>query len=162
MAVPSVSSVPSIPTSEVAHAPVRYQIPTHLNVPDRIAIPLLGITFHVTIRQGLIFFVGWSTAFHLWGQAAGLSVYGTLGQVLRILVPVCLAVATLVVATLRITDRYVETWAVLILRYRQAPRICVWQPLDADTEVTMSPVSSKQQRQQRQQQYEEEEGTLWL
>src|ERR1700733_3790251 len=103
MAVPSVSSVPA---SEAARAPARYQIPTHLNVPDRIAIPLLGITFHITIRQGLILFVGCSPAFHLWGQAAGLSVYGTPGQVLRILVPVCLAVATLVVAILRITDRY--------------------------------------------------------
>ncbi|BCL80879.1 hypothetical protein ccbrp13_33440 [Ktedonobacteria bacterium brp13] len=145
--------------SETARTPARYQIPTHLNVPDRIAIPLLGITFHVTIRQGLIFFVGWSTAFHLWGQATGLSAYGTPGQVMRILVPVCLAMATLVVATLRITDRYVETWAVLILRYRQAPRICVWQPLDTDTEATTLSISSKQQREQ---QYEEEEGTLWL
>ena len=119
------SSLPSSP-SEASHVPIRYQIPTHLNVPDTIAIPLFGITFHVTIRQGLIFLLGWSTAFNLWRQLAPLSAYGKFGEGLRAILPILLAVITCAVALMRIADRYLEEWAVLLLRYARQPRISIW------------------------------------
>ena len=119
------SSVSSSP-SEAPRTSVRYQIPTHLNVPDTIAIPLFGITFHVTIRQGLIFLLGWSTAFNLWRQLASLSLYGGFGVGLRVFFPILLAVITCVVALIRIADRHVEEWAVIFLRYARQPRISVW------------------------------------
>jgi hypothetical protein len=119
------SSASSSP-SEAPRAPVRYQIPTHLNVPDKIAIPLLGLTVHVTIRQGLIFLLGWSTAFHLWRQLAPLSTYGRFGEGLRVVIPILLAVSTCIVALLRFADRSLEEWAVLLLRYVRQPRISIW------------------------------------
>ena len=122
----SASASSSSSPSEAPRAPVRYQIPTHLNVPDKIAIPLFGLTVHVTIRQGLIFLLGWSTAFQLWRQLAPLSLYGSFGEGIWVFFPVLFAVITCVVALMRIADRYLEEWAVILLRYTRQPRVTVW------------------------------------
>ncbi|GCE23232.1 hypothetical protein [Dictyobacter kobayashii] len=143
-------STPSAGTS------TRYQIPTHLNVPDKIALPLFGITFHITIRQGLIFLLGWSTAFNLWNHLEGLDVFGPLGLVLRVSFPVLLAVATLVTATMQFGGCYVEEWAALFLRYRLKPPVSLWRPISI-AERTSGPVDLSTSVQE-----EEEEMTAWL
>ncbi|GER89719.1 hypothetical protein KDW_38810 [Dictyobacter vulcani] len=134
----------------------RYQIPTHLNVPDKIALPLFGITFHVTIRQGLIFLLGWSTAFNLWNHLEGLHAFGLVGQVLRLLFPVFLAVATFIIATLKFGGCYVEEWAALFLRYRRKPPVSLWRPIAlAERTTSTADLSTSTQE-------EEEEMTAWL
>ncbi|GER88953.1 hypothetical protein KDW_31150 [Dictyobacter vulcani] len=146
----------AIPPSD-ARDPARYQIPTHLNVPDRIAIPLLGITFHVTVRQGLIFLVGWSTAFQLWGHLEGLSSAGSAGYVTRLFVVAFLVLATFVVATLQVGGRYLEVWTVLLLRYHRHPRVSLWQPVALENSIQSSYFDKKHQTQ-----YHEEEGSAWF
>jgi hypothetical protein len=122
-------------STNAPHSPVRYQIPTHLTVPDRIAIPLFGITFHVTIRQGFIYIVGGSIAFHVWQQCAFFSEYGLAGTILRLCVPLLLAIVTLVVAVVQIGERYLETWAVLLTRYRRYPHLFLWEPVSSVSSV---------------------------
>jgi hypothetical protein len=146
--------------SETARSSVRYQIPTHLNVPDKIAIPLLGITFHVTIRQGLILLLGWSTAFNLWRHLERLSAFGVPGLLCRLFFPLLLALATFIIATIQIGGRYLEEWGVLVLRYRRNPMVSLWRPIDCVSGENKKP--SLPEKLEMQEMSEEEEGDRWL
>jgi hypothetical protein len=110
-------------------APVRYQIPTHLSVPDKITLPLLGFTLSVTSRQGLILLVGWNMTFNLWQVLAFLNAYGAAGQGLRIALAGSLALLALLFALVRIAERHLEEWLVVLLHYATSPSVFVWQPL---------------------------------
>src|SRR5438874_12963281 len=92
----------------------RYQIPTHLDVPDRLSIHLLGWTISVTIRQGLILLLGWSTAFNLWKHLGHVDSYVTPGTILHLVIRGVLALMTFVYSTLTIGGRYPEA-SVLVL-----------------------------------------------
>lgn len=107
--------------------PIRYQIPTHLNVPDKLIIPLFGVSISVTMRQGLILLTGWSAAFALWSHLGVLDSYGQVGHVARFVLPGLLAFVTFVVATLQVAGRYLESWALVLLRYMAQPACYVWK-----------------------------------
>jgi hypothetical protein len=102
----------------------RYQIPTHLNTPDTIDLPLFGITVSLTMRQGVCFFLGGSLVWHVWQQSFGLT--GLLGLLLHWVVPFLLAFATYVVAVHEIWGRHLETWALLWGSYLTRPKVFVW------------------------------------
>lgn len=107
----------------------RYQIPTHLDVPDKLSIHLLGWTMSVTIRQGLILLLGWSTAFNLWKHLDGLDSFGTPGIIVHFLLPGVLALITFVYSTLTIAGRHPEAWVPVLLSYMLHPRQYMWSSL---------------------------------
>lgn len=111
----------------------RYHIPTHLKVPDTFSLTLFGITMSVTLRQGLILLLGWSTAFNLWRHLDVLSMLGIAGTSIRVLVPGLLALATFVFATIQIAGRHPEHWLVVLLHYALLPKRYCWQRLGSDT-----------------------------
>jgi hypothetical protein len=84
----------------------RYQIPTHLNVADKIDVPLLGITVSLTMRQGAYYLFGWSAAFHLWQTTQHLPPMAAL--LCHWLFPVLLALLTFFFATMELRGRYLE------------------------------------------------------
>ena len=116
--------------------PQRYQIPTHLNVPDTISLSFLGIPFDVTARQGMILLFGCSLAFQLWQRLAFVCHYGALGAFVRCLLPVVLVIGTILLATVKIVGRHPESWMAILLQYVLQPRIYVWRSV-----VTASPLS---------------------
>jgi hypothetical protein len=118
--------------------PIQYQIPTHLTVPDQLALPLLGFTVSVTMRQGLILLVGGSLSFHLWQRLSGLAEASPAVAILRLLVVGLLMVLTLLWTICTIAGRPLEDWLLILLRYYRLPRVYLWQPLTLPVAETRS------------------------
>jgi hypothetical protein len=95
----------------------RHEVPTHLNVEDR-------LIFGLTVRQFLYLLVGSSASYALWEQMA------TAPQPVRIVgVALCVAV-TLAFALLKPGGRPLEEWLVALLAYLASPRRATWRPRD--------------------------------
>jgi len=116
--------------------PQRYHIPTHLGVPDKLDLPLFGITISLTMRQALCFLFGWSLAFHLWQRTLGVSSLGMVGMLAHWVGPSLLAFATYVVAVHEIRGHPLEYWALVWLRYLSLPRVFVWRSVSFDEVLT--------------------------
>lgn len=106
--------------------PPRYQIPTHLNVPDKLDIPLLGITISLTMRQGALFLFGWSAAFAWWHATTSWQTMGVLPMVLHWGLPGALALLVFLIAMLQWQGRSCEQWVLIGLRYLISEKIFVW------------------------------------
>jgi hypothetical protein len=110
----------------------RYQIPTHLNVPDKIDIPLLGITISLTMRQGAIFLFGWSTAFAWWRGTIPWQTLGVLPMLLHWGLPSLLALLVFFIAMLQVQGRSYEQWALIIGHYLVSEKVFVWHSVAAE------------------------------
>lgn len=110
-----------------SHLPPRYQIPTHLNVPDKLEIPLFGVTISLTMRQAMIYLFGWSTAFSLWQHLRWLDHMGLLGSTAHWCIALLLALLTCLLALVHIRERYLESWGLVWLQYVMQPKIFVWR-----------------------------------
>ena len=113
----------SFPSS---HLPQRYQIPTHLNVPDKLEIPLFGVTISLTMRQAVIYLFGWSSAFSLWQHLRWLDHAGLLAITAHWGIALLLALLTCLLAMVHLRERYLESWGVMWLQYVAQPKIYVW------------------------------------
>jgi hypothetical protein len=95
----------------------HHEVPTHLNVEDK-------VLFGLTVRQFVYMLVGSSATYTLWDQL------GTLGLPFRVgLAAVCVAV-TLAFGLLRPADRPLEEWLAAALVYLATPRRAIWQPAE--------------------------------
>jgi hypothetical protein len=93
--------------------------PTHLNTPEKL---LWGLT----ARQLFILALGGSIGYRLWSHFAFLLTLGLAGFGARLLlsaIPVLLALA---LATIQLGGRYLEIWAVLLLRYWSKQKQALW------------------------------------
>src|SRR5579859_5796060 len=102
----------------------RHEIPTHLEVEDKI----LGT---LTVRQLLFLAVGLSLSYGLWGLLHQLAV--SPGHHLPIVAQLALAaipaLCTLVLALAQPGGRPLEEWLLAIVRYAGQPKVCIWRPL---------------------------------
>lgn len=103
----------------------RQEIPTHLEVEDR-------ILFGLTLRQGVVVLVGLSVGYSLYVQmenlpwpAAGAGVHPPLA--LRVLVALLPALLALVLAAFQPAGRPLEEWLFALARYAMLPKHCVWR-----------------------------------
>src|SRR5579859_2455660 len=112
--------------------PQRYQVPTHLRVPDKIGLNFMGLAVEVTIRQGLICVFGGCLTLRLWHMLNGLGAYGAIGAFLHLLLPGLVIAITLVVAMVRIEDRPVEAWLAILLDYAVRPKVYIWKSIIHD------------------------------
>lgn len=95
----------------------QHEIPTHLNVQDK-------LIFGLTMRQFLYLLVGCSIAYSLWEQMAGAP------SPLRIgLSTLCLLIAA-ALALVQPFDRPLEEWLLAGVVYASRPRIATWQPIE--------------------------------
>jgi len=93
----------------------HHEVPTHLNVEDKVLVGL-------TVRQFLYMLVGSSVAYTLWEQSTAL------GDVGRICVGALCIALTLAFALLRPADRPLEEWLAAALVFATSPRRSVWRP----------------------------------
>jgi hypothetical protein len=100
--------------------PKRYQVPTHLQVADKIAIGPVS----VTIRQGVILLLGAALAYQGWHALALLSDWGV--GWLRVVVVALVVVVAVVLAQVRLAGRHLEVWALVWARYTWQPRVYLW------------------------------------
>ena len=100
-------------STQPAH-PARHEIPTHLNVEDRVALGL-------SLRQVLYLLVGLASAYGAWNQ------WATLPDAARAsLAAACLLLAG-IVALCRPGRRGLDEWAVVVLRYATVPKRSAWR-----------------------------------
>jgi hypothetical protein len=100
-------------------APFRHEVPTHLNVEDK-------VLFGLTVRQFLYLLVGSSAGYALWEQSAAVS------DIVRVIGVGLCAASTLAFALLRPADRALEEWLAAALVFLALPRRSTWQPLEPD------------------------------
>jgi hypothetical protein len=94
--------------------PLQHEVPTHLNVEDR-------VLFGLTVRQFLLLLVGSSAAYALYGQLA------VLPEAPRLVLVGLVVVAALVFALVRPAGRALEDWLVAGLVFAATPRRASWQ-----------------------------------
>ena len=103
----------------------RYQIPTHLNVPDKI---LSAWGFGLTVRQLLILLMAWSAVANTWVRLAALfAMLGTPGFILHVAVAAIPGIVLLFVAFKQIAGRPLEVWMLVLLRYWLQPKVYLWR-----------------------------------
>src|SRR2546423_9283486 len=93
----------------------HHEVPTHLNVEDKIVLGL-------SVRQFLYMLVGSSASYTLWQQATAT------GDVVRVSLVALSLAATLAFALLRPGGRPLEEWLAAFLVFAAAPRQAVWRP----------------------------------
>ena len=120
----------------------RYQIPTHLNTPDKIDLPLFGITVSLTLRQGVCFLLGGSMIFHLW--QGSLDLVGIVGLLAHWVGPFLLAFATYVFAVHEFRGRHLEEWALVLFHYRTRPKVFVWCSVFGESAMTQATEPSEE------------------
>ena len=101
---------------------VHHEVPTHLNVEDK-------VLFGLTVRQFLYVLVGSSASYALWQQTLQLS-----DGPRTLLVGMCV-VLTLAFALVRPAGRALEEWLVAAWLFAASPRRATWQspePVSAD------------------------------
>lgn len=110
----------------------RYQLPTHLSVPDKIDIPLVGVTVSLTIRQGVIFLFGWSTAFAWWHRTIAWQTISLPAMVAHWVLPGSFALLIFLIAMLQIQGRFCEQWLMILVHYLTRQKVYVWQSVAAE------------------------------
>ena len=111
----------------------RYQIPTHLNVPDKI-VSAWG--FGITVRQLLILLIAWSAVANTWVRLGGLlAMLGTPGVVLHFAAAAIPGIILLFVAFKQIAGRPLEVWLLVFLRYWLQPKVYLWRTVRVGREA---------------------------
>ena len=97
----------------------RHEVPTHLNVEDKL---LLGLS----VRQFTVLLAGASGAYVIWSGAPDWPaplLYGLVAAV---------ALASIGLAFVRPLGRGLEEWAFALGHYRAVPKLAVWRPAEPD------------------------------
>src|SRR5262249_57318218 len=94
--------------------PQQHEIPTHLNVEDK-------VLFGLTVRQVLYLMVGCSIGYGLWGQTAHLA------DVTRLALPVVIALVAITFALVRPAGRPLEEWLVAAVCFMASPLVSTLQ-----------------------------------
>jgi hypothetical protein len=97
----------------------QHEIPTHLNVEDK-------LLFGLTMRQFLYVLVGGSIAYALWDQAADLPAS------LHVALPVLSLLVALALALVRPFGRALEEWLLAGALYVATPRCSSWRLPEPD------------------------------
>jgi hypothetical protein len=100
---------------------LRHEIPTHLDVQDK-------VIFGLTTRQTMHLLIGLAAAAFAWTHLSSADVADVIPLAARLAaVALCLCSA-LATALVRPYGRGVEEWAVVVLRFAATPRRAVWRP----------------------------------
>ncbi len=99
----------------------RQEIPTHLEVEDR-------ILFGLTLRQGVILLLGTTVGYFLFAQSGQAVASMHIPLALRVGLGLTPVLVTLALALIQPAGRPLEDWLFAIARYLTLPKQCVWRP----------------------------------
>src|SRR6266699_5411902 len=105
--------------SAMLRTPRKHIVPTHLNVPDSV---LTLWSFSLTARQLLLLLLGAGLGGDLWKREVIVGGPSVLGQGLRVLLALLPFLLALLLACYRDAGRYLEVWAIVLLRYSTRPK----------------------------------------
>lgn len=103
--------------------PKTHMVPTHLRTPETV-LTLAGLS--LSARQFLLLLLGAALGYDLWLHL-GVLAHLLIGQVLRLvcaLIPFAIACA---LAFLRLAERELLAWLLVLLRFANRPRRFVWR-----------------------------------
>ncbi len=126
--------------------PVRYQIPTHLEVEDKI-ISYNGIG--LTVRQAFLLVLGWSLAVDVWRSLDGLTSLGGAGVVLRLVISAAPGLLACFIALTKVGGRHLESWLLVVLLYHTKPKVYLWRGMA--TQVAVDPSGRRKRKAARKQ-----------
>ena len=112
--------------SSVLHTPRKHIVPTHLSVPDAV---LTVWSVDLSARQLLLLLLGAGLGGDLWKHLAVLGHEAVAGQVLRVALALLPFLFALLLACYRYAGRYLEVWAIVLLRYSTRPKRYVWRTI---------------------------------
>lgn len=112
--------------SSVLRTSRKHIVPTHLNVPDSV---LTLWSFSLTARQLLLLLLGAGLGGDLWKHPFLPGGPSVVGQALRILLALLPFLFALLLACYRYAGRYLEVWAIVLLRYSTRPKRYVWRTI---------------------------------
>jgi hypothetical protein len=93
--------------------------PTQLGAPEKLLWGLTG-------RQLFILALGCSLGYRLWAACAFLLASGFAGFGMRLLLAALPVLLALGCATIQLGGRFLELWAILLLRYWSKPKQAIW------------------------------------
>ena len=111
---------------QVTHQ-VTHKVPTHMSLPDK-------VVFGFSARQLLLLLIGCSLGYNLWLHLSALTAFALIGQVLRIAITLIPAGVAAALALISVEDRPLEVWLLVLVRYRQRPRVYLWRSLRMSTQ----------------------------
>ena len=85
----------------------------------------------LTLRQCGVLVLGGCGSLNLWSLLAGLAEMGSTGLAIRMTLVSLPTLQALLVATVRVADRYAEVWVFVMLHYSMHPSISIWLPQGA-------------------------------
>ncbi len=97
-----------------------HKVPTHMHIPDK-------VVFGLTARQLLILLIGCSAGYDLWLQLHMLNPYHAVSLLARVSIALLPVAVALILALISVAGRPLEVWFLVLLRYRQRPRLYVWR-----------------------------------
>jgi hypothetical protein len=106
--------------------PARYQIPTHLDVEDKI-ISFNGIG--LTVRQAFLLVLGWSLTVDVWRSLESLHGLGFGGLALRLLISALPGLVSCIIAWTKVSGRHLESWLLIVLLFYSKPKLYLWRSL---------------------------------
>jgi Na+-dependent transporters of the SNF family len=129
-------------SSEEQTRPERssYQLPARLSTEDKLII--LG-PLSLTLRQSFVLTLAGCLAVDIWRGSTILATWGGLGLVIRLLAAGIVGGIGLIWAFLAIADRYLEDWAIILLRYLNQPKQYRWQSLSQSMQDQRPPSRSR-------------------
>ena len=112
--------------SALLRTPRKHIVPTHLNVPDAV---LTLWSFSLTARQLLLLLLGAGLGGDLWKHQILTGGPSVAGQALRIVLALVPFLLALLLACYQYAGRYLEVWAIVLLRYSTRPKRFVWHTI---------------------------------
>lgn len=117
----------SLPSNHESNSGLeRHEIPTHLEVEDRLVLGL-------TLRQALFILAGLSASYTVFTQLHSVPFLANAHLVvLRLFVAFLPSLVALVSAVVQPAGRPIEEWVFVLTRYAAVPHISVWGPRSSD------------------------------
>lgn len=104
-----------------------HQVPTHISTPE----PVLSVgPLSLSAKQFLLLLLGCALSYHLWQLLDWLA--SPPAQILRVALAMLPALSAGAVALLRLADRPLEQWGLVLLRFWSGPRLLLWRSLRHD------------------------------
>jgi len=112
--------------SSPLHTPRKHIVPTHLTLPDQVVTLW---SFNLTARQLLLALVGGGIGGNLWHDLALLGPHGVPGEIARGLLALLPFLLALVIGYYQHAGRFLEVWAIVLLRYALQPKRYIWRTI---------------------------------
>ena len=121
----------------MSHQQPYHVNPTQLDAPEKLLWGLTG-------RQLFILALGCSLGYRLWAECAFLLASGIAGFGARLLLATLPVLLALALATIQLGGRYLEIWAVLLLRYSCKQKQAVWYSVQVKDRFARAPAHGGQ------------------